>query len=185
MKDKTKWVLDPVHSEILFKVKHLMITNVKGEFRNFQAEIISDENTFSNSKINLTIDAASIFTNSNDRDAHLKNADFFDVEKYKELKFESTMLNKIDDENYQLKGNFTMKGIIKEVTLDVEFGGIMKDPWGNEKAGFSLSGQINRKDWGLNWNAALETGGVLVGEEVKISAEVQFVKQLELVENEA
>ena len=93
MKDKTKWVLDPVHSEILFKVKHLMITNVKGEFRNFQAEIISDENTFSNSKINLTIDAASIFTNSNDRDAHLKNADFFDVEKYKELKPDLTFLD--------------------------------------------------------------------------------------------
>jgi len=107
----------------------------------------------------------------------LKGADFFDVENHPELTFTGTSFNKIDDENYQLKGILTIKGVSKEIALDVEFGGINKDPWGNEKAGFSINGKINRKDWGLNWNAALETGGVLVSDEVKISAEVQFVKQ--------
>lgn len=174
--EKTKWVLDPTHSELAFKVKHLMITNVKGEFRKFTAEI--DGEDFTKSKIHATIDAASIFTNDDNRDAHLKSADFFDVEIHKEISFEGTSFTKIDDENYHLNGMLTIKGISKEVKLDVEFGGINKDPWGNEKAGFSISGKISRKDWELNWNAALETGGVLVSDEVKISGEVQFVKKV-------
>jgi len=173
----TKWVLDPSHSELLFKVKHLMITNVKGEFRKFTGELNSNGSNFSGASAHVTIDASSLFTNEDNRDAHLKSADFFDVENFKELAFDATSLKKVDDENYELKGNLTIKGISKEVKFDVEFGGINKDPWGNEKAGFSLNGKINRKDWGLNWNAALETGGVLVSDEVKISAEVQFVKQ--------
>ena len=178
MSENINWVFDPAHSEILFKVKHLMITNVKGEFRNFSAEMNSIGNEFVADSICVTIDASSVFTNNADRDNHLKSADFFEVEKFKELTFTGTSLKKIDDENYQLKGNLTIKGISNEVTLDVEFGGINKDPYGNEKAGFSLSGKINRKDWGLNWNAALETGGVLVSEEVKISAEIQFSKKV-------
>ncbi len=173
----TKWTLDPAHSEIIFKVKHMMITNVKGEFRKFTAELNSDGKDFIADSIKVNLEASSIFTNSDDRDTHLKSADFFDVENHKELTFVGTSLKKIDDENFQLKGNLTIKGVSKEVVLDVEFGGINKDPWGNEKAGFSLNGKINRKDWGLTWNAALETGGVLVSEEVKLSAEVQFVKQ--------
>jgi polyisoprenoid-binding protein YceI len=173
----TKWIIDPAHSEIFFKVKHMMITNVKGEFRNFTGGLISDGTNFIAESISVKINADSIFTNSDDRDTHLKSADFFDVENFKELSFIGSSLNKIDDENFQLKGNLTIIGVTNEVTLDVEFGGINKDPWGNEKAGFSLNGKINRKDWGLTWNAALETGGVLVSEEVKISAEVQFVKQ--------
>lgn len=172
---KTKWVADPTHSELNFKVKHLMITNVKGTFRKFEAEI--DGEDFTKAKINASIDATSIFTNDDNRDKHLKSADFFEVENYPTLSFEGTSFKKVDDDNYKLVGNLTIKGISKEVKFDVEFGGINKDPWGNEKAGFSLTGKINRKDWGLNWNAALETGGVLVSEEVKISAEVQFVKQ--------
>jgi polyisoprenoid-binding protein YceI len=174
----TKWVLDPAHSEILFKVKHMMITNVRGEFRKFTAELNSNGNDFIAESIKVNIEASSIFTNADDRDTHLRSADFFDVEKFKELSFTGTALNKIDDENYQLKGNLTIKGVSKEVVLDVEFGGINKDPWRNEKAGFSLNGKINRKDWGLIWNTALETGGVLVSDEVKLSAEVQFVKQV-------
>jgi len=174
---KTKWVLDPAHSEILFKVKHLMITNVKGEFRNFSAEAISEGNDFSSAEASLTIEAASVFTNNDDRDNHLKSADFFDVENHKELTFEATKIEKVEEGEYKLTGLLTIKGIAKEVTLDMEYGGIMKDPWGNEKAGFSLEGKINRKEWGLNWNAALEAGGVLVGDEIKISAEVQFAKQ--------
>ncbi len=171
---KTKWVLDPTHSELVFKVKHLMITNVKGEFRKFKAEIDGDD--FTKSKITATIDASSIFTNDDNRDTHLKSSDFFDVENHKEITFEGTSFKKLDDENYQLRGILTIKGISKEVILNVEFGGTTKDPWGNEKSGFSISGKINRKDFGLNWNAALETGGVLVSEEVKIQAEVQLVK---------
>jgi polyisoprenoid-binding protein YceI len=172
---KTKWVLDATHSELLFKVKHLMISNVKGEFRKFTATI--DGEDFTQSSVQVSIDVNSIFTNDDNRDGHLKSADFFDVEKYPEISFVGTSFTKKSDEQYQLTGNLSIKGISKEVTLDVEFGGINKDPWGNEKAGFSLSGKINRKDWGLNWNAALETGGVLVSEEVKITAEIQFVKQ--------
>jgi len=178
MEGKNKWVVDPAHSEILFKVKHMMITNVKGVFREFTAELLSEGNNFIADSIKVNINASSIFTNNNDRDAHLRGADFFDVENYKELTFIGKSLKKIDDENFQLTGILTIKGVSNEVTLDVEFGGINKDPWGNEKAEFSINGKINRKDWGLTWNAALETGGVLVSEEVKISAEVQFVKQV-------
>jgi polyisoprenoid-binding protein YceI len=177
MTTMTKWVLDPAHSEILFKVKHMMIANVRGEFRKFNAEASSNGIDLVGSSVKADIDVSSIFTNATDRDTHLKSADFFDVENHKELTFTGTSYIKGDDDKYLLKGNLTIKGITKEVVFDVEFGGINKDPWGNEKAGFSLNGKINRKDFGLNWNAALEAGGVLVGEDVKISAEVQLVKQ--------
>ncbi|RIV68395.1 YceI family protein [Flagellimonas aequoris] len=170
----TIWNLDPTHSELTFKVKHLMISNVKGSFTKFNAKIEGDD--FETSKITATVDATSVFTNNTDRDGHLKSADFFEVETYPELKFESTSITKTDDGEYTLIGDLTIKGITKSVELDVEFGGFMKDPYGNEKAGFSFEGKINRKDFGLNWNAALETGGVLVSDEVKIAAEVQFVK---------
>ncbi len=174
---KTKWALDTTHSEILFKVKHLMITNVKGEFRTFNAEVESDGDDFANASVKLIIDASSVFTNNEDRDNHLRSADFFDVANFPQINFKSTSMQKIDAENYKLTGMLDMRGVSKEVTLDVEYGGINIDPWGNKKAGFSLTGVFNRKDWGLNWNAALEAGGVLVSEEVKFSAEVQFVRQ--------
>lgn len=178
MATMTKWVLDPAHSEILFKVKHMMIANVRGEFRKFNVEVSSNGPDLVGSSVKADIDASSIFTNANDRDTHLKSADFFDIENHKELSFTGTSYTKADDDKYLLKGNLTIKGVTKEVVFDVEFGGFNKDPWGQEKAGFSLNGKINRKDFGLNWNAALEAGGVLVGEEVKISAEVQLVKQV-------
>ena len=177
MEATSKWVLDPAHSEILFKVKHMMITNVKGEFRKFNAEVESKGISFIGSTIKGTIDASSVFTNTDDRDNHLNSADFFDVNNYKELSFNGSELTKVEKDKYQLKGNLTIKGITKPVVFDVEFGGINKDPWGNEKAGFSLDGKINRKDWGLSWNAALETGGVLVSDEVRINAELQLVRQ--------
>jgi polyisoprenoid-binding protein YceI len=172
---KTKWVLDPSHSELSFKVKHLMISNVKGEFRKFTAEINGED--FTTSPINVAIDSSSIYTNDDARDGHLKGADFFDVENHKEILFSSTSFKKTDDDNYKLLGQLTIKGVTNSVSLDVEFGGIGKDPWGNEKAAFSLSGKIKRSDWGLNWNAALEAGGVLVSDEVRIHAEVQLVKK--------
>ena len=174
---KTKWIVDQTHSEITFKVKHLMITNVKGEFRKFNAEIDAEGDDFTKASINVMIDANSIFTNEDNRDGHLRSADFFDVEKFPTLAFKSNSLMKADGGNYKLNGTLTIKGVSKDIALDVEFGGINKDPWGNEKAGFSLNGKINRKDFGLNWNAALETGGVLVSDEVKLQAEVQLVKQ--------
>jgi polyisoprenoid-binding protein YceI len=172
---KTKWTLDLSHSELAFKVKHLMISNVKGGFRKFTAEI--DGEDFTSSKAKVTIDVSSVNTNDEGRDGHLKGADFFDAENHKEISFVSSSFQHVNDDNYRLTGILTMKGVSKPVTLDVEFGGITKDPWGNEKAGFSVNGKINRKDWGLNWNAALEAGGVLVSDEVRISAELQFVKQ--------
>jgi polyisoprenoid-binding protein YceI len=173
--ETTKWILDPAHSELTFKVKHLMITNLKGEFRKFNAEI--EGNDFTKAKISAAVDASSISTNDDNRDTHLKSQDFFDTTNFNEILFSSTSIKKNGNEDYKLNGLLTMKGVSKEVALNVEFGGINKDPWGNEKAGFALSGSISRKDWGLNWNAALETGGVLVSDEVKIGGELQFVKQ--------
>lgn len=171
----TTWQLDPTHSELGFKVKHLMITNIKGEFRNFSAEI--DGEDFSKAAISAMIDTSSIFTNEDNRDAHLKNADFFDVDSHKEMTFKGSSLTKIDDENFELTGMLSIKGISKEIKLGVEYGGTSTDPWGNEKMGFSINGKINRSDYGLNFNAPLETGGFLLGEEVKISADLQFVKK--------
>jgi polyisoprenoid-binding protein YceI len=166
--ETTKWTIDPSHSEIQFKVKHMMITTVTGSFKEFSSEVESLGDDFSTAKIKFQAATASVFTNSDQRDEHLRSADFFDAEKYPELKFESTSLEKVDDESFTLNGNLTIRDITKPVKLDVEVGGIGKDPWGNLKAGFSLTGKINRKEWGLNWNAALEAGGVLVSDDVRI-----------------
>lgn len=173
---RTIWTLDPSHSEVLFKVKHLMISNVKGEFRKVNASIDMAGNDLSTASVRVNIDAGSIFTNDENRDKHLRSADFFDVEQHPEVIFEGTSITGEGSER-KLNGKLTMKGVTRPVTLDVEVGGVQKDPWGNEKMGFSVSGKIDRKEWGLNWNAALEAGGVLVSDEVRINAEVQFVKQ--------
>lgn len=167
----TKWLLDPTHSEITFKVKHMMISNVKGEFTTFNAEIDAEDDTFSNAKVSAFIDTDSIFTNNADRDAHLKGEDFFNAEVNPKITFQADTLNG------DVTGNLTINGVTKPVTLDVDFGGVNVDPWGNTKAGFSFEGKISRKEFGLNWNAALETGGVLVSDDVKIAGELQFVKQ--------
>lgn len=176
MSTKTTWTIDPSHSEITFKVKHLMITNVKGEFRKFNGSVETDGNDFSQYNVLVEIETASIFTNNDDRDNHLRSADFFDAANYPVIRFTSTGLKPAGEGEFELSGKLSMHGVEKEISLKAELGGITKDPWGREKAGFSISGTINRKDWGLAWNAALETGGVLVGEEVKVFAEVQFVK---------
>lgn len=181
IKSKTKimanniWALDPAHSELEFKVKHMMIANVKGGFTEFNVSVDGDDILLA--PITVDVKATSINTKSTDRDNHLRSEEFFDAEKFPSLVFKSKRVEKEDDDEYKLIGDLTIKDITKEVALDVEFGGINKDPWGNEKAGFSFSGKINRKDWGLNWNAALETGGVMVSEDVKINGDVQFVKQ--------
>lgn len=180
METKTKWVIDPAHSEIAFKVKHLMITNIKGVFNEFEASIYTTGDDFMTAEIDFWLNPASVDTGSADRDAHLKSADFFDVENHKEITFTANTYEKVDnDGSYELYGDLTIKGLTNRIKLDVEFGGVMKDPWGNEKAGFSINGTINRKEWGLNWNAALEAGGLLVSDEVRISCEVQLLKSNE------
>ncbi|MBF8456961.1 polyisoprenoid-binding protein [Kaistella sp. G5-32] len=166
----TKWNLDPTHSEITFKVRHMMISNVKGNFNNFTATLETEDDTFKNSTVKATLQTDSVDTNNADRDTHLKSAEFFNVEANPEITFESDSLNN------EITGNLMINGVTKPVKLDVDFGGINIDPWGNTKAGFSFEGKINRKDFGLNWNAALETGGVMVSDEVKIAGELQFVK---------
>jgi polyisoprenoid-binding protein YceI len=173
----TKWNLDTAHSEIGFKVKHMMITNVSGTFGQFEVNAETEGDNFETAKIVFQANVDSINTGSADRDGHLKSPDFFDVSKYPVLKFVSSRLEKKDDQEYLLHGNLTIKDVTKPVTLAVEYGGIGTDPWGNVKAGFSIIGKIKRTDFGLNWNAALETGGVLVSEEVKLIAEVQLIRQ--------
>ena len=168
-------VIDPSHSRVQFKVKHLMISNVLGSFKEFEGKASMVENDFSSAIVNFSISAASIDTEAADRDTHLKSVDFFDVENYPKIEFEGKGMTQKDEENYELKGLLTIKGISKPVKLSVEYGGIMSDPWGNKKAGFSIAGEINRKDWGMVWNAALEAGGVLVADKVKILCDVEFL----------
>ena len=171
----TKWAIDPVHSEIGFKVKHMMFTNVSGKFGTYEATIATEDDNFENAAIEFSAAIDSINTNNTNRDNHLKSGDFFDAENHPKLTFKASSFTK-DGADYELIGDLTLRGVTKSVKFPVEFSGLMKDPWGNTKAGLNISGKINRKDWGLNWNLALETGGVLVGEEVKLDIELQLIK---------
>ncbi len=173
----TKWVIDPTHSEIGFKVKHMMFTNVSGKFDKYDGSFITDGDNFENATIEFSADVDSINTGNSDRDNHLKGSDFFDAANHPKLSFKASSFSKTDDHNYTLGGDLSLNGVTKFVKLDAEFSGLMTDPWGNTKAGLNITGKINRKDWGLNWNAALETGGVLVSEEVRLNIEIQLLKQ--------
>lgn len=173
----TKWAIDPAHSEIGFKVKHMMFTNVSGKFEAFDATIVTEDDNFENASIEFSAEINSIDTHNTDRDNHLKSADFFDADNHPKLTFKASSFTKADDHNYELAGDLSLRGITKSVKFPVEFSGLMKDPWGNTKVGLNISGKINRKDWGLNWNSALETGGVLVSEEVLLDIELQLIKQ--------
>ena len=173
----TKWSLDLSHSELGFKIKHLMISNVTGKFTKFDIEAETEGDDFSNAKLVANVDVASIDTSNEQRDEHLRNADFFGVEAHPNMRFVSTKVEKVDEDTFSLYGDLTIKDTTKPVKLSIENNGIATDPWGNLKAGFSISGKINRKDWGISYNAALETGGVMLGEELKIQGEVQLVKQ--------
>lgn len=170
-----KWTLDPTHSELLFKVKHLMISTVTGSFSEISAAINTEAEDFENADISFSTEVSTISTGNKDRDGHLISGDFFDAGTFPQITFKSSAFEK-DGSDYILKGDLTIKGITKPVKLNVEFGGTAVDPWGNTKAGFTLTGKINRADFGLTYNAALETGGVMLGEEVKIAGELQFVK---------
>jgi polyisoprenoid-binding protein YceI len=172
----TKWSIDPSHSEIGFRVKHLMITNVKGAFKEFTADILADDDDFTNARVVVRINPSSIDTGDAQRDAHLRSADFFDAENYPEIRFTATSLEQAGHKGaFVMTGDLDIRGNSRKISLDVVFEGLMKDPWGNRKAGFSVTGKINRKEWGLNWNAALEAGGMLVSDEVRIACEVQLV----------
>ncbi len=173
----TQWKIDPAHSEIQFKVKHLMITTVTGHFQQFDANAETDTEDFTKAKkIEFTADIHSISTNNEQRDGHLKSADFFNAEEYPQLHFVGDKYEGVGD-IAKLSGDLTIRGTTKPVTLNVEFGGIVMDPYGQTKAGFTVSGKISRKEFGLTWNAVTEAGSVVVSDEIKIHAEVQFVKQ--------
>ena len=177
MANKTKWIIDPIHSEIGFRVRHLMITNIKGVFKEYEASIYTTGDDFLTAEVDFWVDSASIDTGSPDRDAHLKSADFLDVANHKQINFTGNTYEKVDnDGSYELYGDLTIKGIKRRIKLDIEFGGVVKDPWGAEKAGFTVNGKISRKDWDLNWNASLENGGVLVADEIRIDCEIQLLK---------
>ena len=175
MTNDTKWSIDQTHSEISFKVRHLMIAHVRGSFRKFDASIYTTDKDFTTAEIDLWIDASSITTGDEKRDEHLKSTDFFDVQNYKQITFTSSTMRKADpDGSQELWGELTIKGITKNIKLTVQFGGIAIDSFGNEKAGFTLSGKINRNDWGLVWNKAVEKGGFVVSDEVSILCEVEL-----------
>ncbi|HMQ75323.1 MAG TPA: YceI family protein [Flavobacteriales bacterium] len=172
----TKWAIDPSHSEIQFKVKHLMISTVTGSFKEFGAEVELEGDDLNNAQVRFWANTDSIFTNDEKRDGHLRSGDFFESGKYPKLSFTSTRIEG-SGSTWKMTGDLTIKEVTRPVTLDVEWSGVAKDPWGNTKAGLNLSGKLDRKEFGLTWNAALEAGGVLVSDEVRILAEVQLAKQ--------
>ena len=173
---KTKWAIDTAHSSVDFSVRHMMIANVKGSFQSFDASVAADPADLTTAEISFTVDVNSIDTRNADRDNHLRSADFFDVENNPQITFTSTSITKTDEGEYDVTGDLTIRGVTKPETFAVVYEGTGKDPWGNEKVGFSGAGSINRADYGLTWNAALETGGVLVGDKIKISFEIQATK---------
>jgi polyisoprenoid-binding protein YceI len=172
------WVIDPTHSEVKFKVKHLMITNVTGSFDIFSATVQTEDEDFSKAKISFTADVDSISTGNSQRDGHLKSADFFDAANHPQIKFTATKYEPVDnDGSFSLYGDLTIRETTKNVKLDVEFGGVVQDAYGNTKAGFTVNGKINRKEFGLHWDAVTEAGGIVVSDEVRIACEIQLIEQ--------
>ncbi|MEO7120929.1 MAG: YceI family protein [Ginsengibacter sp.] len=178
------WALDPSHSEIIFKIKHLMITTVSGQFKKFNVEVETAGDDFNSAtKIAFTADVDSVSTNDNQRDGHLKSADFFDAEKFPQLTFISNKYE-ADGNDGKVTGELTMHGVTKPITLNVEFGGIVKDLYGQTKAGFTIAGKLSRKEFDLTWGAVTEAGNVLLGDEVKIQAEIQLIKKADQLVDE-
>jgi polyisoprenoid-binding protein YceI len=172
----TKWVLDPMHSEVQFKVKHLVISTVTGSFRKFEGEVVTESEDFQDSEIDFSLDVDSVDTTQEARDQHLKSAEFFDAATYPKISFKSTSLTK-NGSDYKLVGDLTIKDVTKPVTLDVEFGGSAADFYGQTKAGFEITGKINRKEFGLTWDSITEAGSIVVGEDIKLIINAQFTKQ--------
>ncbi len=173
------WIIDNHHSQITFSVRHMMISNVRGRFENFSGTVNFDEDNPAASSVDVQIDAASINTRDPQRDGHLKSPDFLDVEKYPLITYKSKRVEVVDADHGKIFGDLTIRDVAKEVVLDVEYAGMMKSPFGTTNAGFSAIAQISRKDWGLLWNVALETGGVLVGDVVNINIDLEIIKQPE------
>jgi polyisoprenoid-binding protein YceI len=172
----TTWNLDAAHSEIQFKVRHMMISNVTGHFEKFNATVETEGDDFSTAKIHFTAEVDSINTKNEQRDGHLKSEDFFDAASHPQIAFEGTQLEKVDEGNYKLHGNLTMRGTTKPLSFDVEYGGTIQDPWGMTRAGFTVEGKINRKEFGLHWSQVTEAGGLVVGDDIKLIATVEFTK---------
>lgn len=168
----SKWVLDPTHSELAFKVKHMMISTVTGYFEQFEGELETDEENFNNASVEISVDVASISTNNADRDGHLKSDDFFNAEAFPKMTFKSKSFD-----STTLTGDLTIRDVTKEVALDVEYNGTAVDPYGQTKSGFEVTGEINRKEFNLSWSAVTEAGSIVVSDKVKIVGAVQFVKQ--------
>ena len=173
----TTWNIDPVHSKIGFRVRHLIISEVEGRFKSFEGSVTTDKEDFNGSKIVFSLDARSVFTDNTRRDNDLKSANFFDAEEYPEITFKSTSFEKVEGNKYKLEGNFTIKGITNHIIMDVIYGGTIKDPWGNMRAGFKITGKINRFDYNLKWNKLLEAGGAVVGKEITITCNIEVIKQ--------
>ena len=173
----TKWVLDPTHSEVEFKIKHMMISTVTGNFKKFDATVETEGEDFTTAKVKFTVDVDSIDTKNEQRDGHLKSVDFFDAANFPEFTFVATKYENVDnDGSYEVYGDLTIHGVTKNVKLDAEFGGVIKDPWGNTRAGITASGKINRKDFGLTWHGVTETGSLIVSDEVRVHVGLEFVK---------
>jgi len=173
----SKWVIDSVHSEVGFKVKHLVISNASGKFMVFEGTVEAGKEDFSDAKISFSADISSIHTGQEQRDGHLKSADFFDAEKFPKLSFVSSSLTPISGSDYILKGDFTLHGVTKPIELEVDFGGIQKDLYGQTVAGFEITGKIKRSEFGLSWSAVTEAGGLVVGEDVKIHINAELIKK--------
>lgn len=173
---QTKWELDKSHSKVGFSVSHLVITDVDGLFKDYSGTVTTDGDDFSTAKVDFTINTASISTENDGRDKHLRSDDFFNAEKFPKMTFKSKSMKKVNDKNYKLIGDLTIRDVTKQVELDVRFNGMVKDPWGNTKAGFKISGEINRFDYNLKWNNTIETGGLVVGKEVTLKIDLQLKK---------
>lgn len=171
-----RWKIDEVHSKIRFSARHLVIAEVEGEFDKFDFNLNNDGDDFSTSQVELTIETDSVDTRNNDRDNHLRSADFFDAEKFPTIKFKSRSVKKINNEKYILLGDLTIKENTRPIELDVIYGGQIKDPWGNTRAGFNVKGRLNRFDYGLKWNNLIETGGAVVGKYININCDIEVVK---------
>lgn len=171
------WAIDPAHSKIEFSVSHMVISSVTGFFKQFEGKAISEGEDFTNARVEVLIEASSIDTNNEQRDAHLKSEDFLDVGKQPKITFHSTSIRKTGDNTYKITGNFSLRGVTKSIELDVKHNGTVKDTYGNTRAGFKVTGQVNRKDYGVNWHAVLDNGGLVAGDVLDINANVEIVQQ--------
>jgi polyisoprenoid-binding protein YceI len=174
---KTTWAIDPTHSEVEFKIKHLVISTVKGIFKEFTGSVDVDGEDFSTADFHFEANVDSIFTNQTDRDNHLKSADFFDVTNFPKISFKSTAVAKKSEDTYAITGDLTVRDVTKSIQLTAEFGGVATDPYGNVKAGFEITGAINRKEFGLTFHAVTEAGNIVLGEDIKLNINLQFAKQ--------